>query len=112
MAKFGIASVQTPRAIGVGYYVVLSRILQMDFAEFTFHALGCIRTRSRGESYWTSPLPTLLVRFLIGEGEIDYVVLVLLTGSSVILSTSAEASSCFRRATKQKAGASEALGFR
>jgi hypothetical protein len=26
--------------IGAGYYVVLSRILQMNFAEFLFHALG------------------------------------------------------------------------
>jgi hypothetical protein len=25
---------------GPGYYVVLSRILQMDFAELLFHALG------------------------------------------------------------------------
>jgi hypothetical protein len=25
---------------GAGYYVVLSRILQLDFGEFTFHALG------------------------------------------------------------------------
>jgi hypothetical protein len=31
-----------------------------------------------------------------GDGELVYVVLVLLTASSVILSTSAEASSCFR----------------
>jgi hypothetical protein len=45
-------------------------------------------------------------------GEIDYDVLALLTGSSVILSTSAEASSCFPKATKQTAAASEALGFR
>jgi hypothetical protein len=44
-----------------------------------------MRKRRRGESYWTSPLPTLLVRFLIGEGEIDYDDLVLLTGSIVIL---------------------------
>jgi hypothetical protein len=41
--------------------------------------------KENGESYWTSPLPTLLVRFLIGVGEIDYDVLVLLTGSTVIL---------------------------
>src|SRR5215211_3271743 len=27
------------RAIGPGYYVVLFRILQVDFAEFPFHAL-------------------------------------------------------------------------
>src|SRR5215212_3561866 len=27
--------------------------------------------RRRGESYWASPLPALLVRFLIGEGLID-----------------------------------------
>jgi hypothetical protein len=25
---------------GRGYYMVLSRILHMDFGEFTFHALG------------------------------------------------------------------------
>jgi hypothetical protein len=25
--------------LGVGYYVVLSRILQMDFGEYPFHAL-------------------------------------------------------------------------
>jgi hypothetical protein len=28
------------QGIGAGYCVVLSRILQMDFAEFRFHALG------------------------------------------------------------------------
>jgi hypothetical protein len=28
-----------PRAIGPGYYVVLSRILQVNFREFQFHAL-------------------------------------------------------------------------
>jgi hypothetical protein len=33
-----------PRAIGAGYYVVLSRILQVNFAEFLFHALRCIES--------------------------------------------------------------------
>jgi hypothetical protein len=30
---------EVARGIGAEYYVVLSRILQMDFGEFTFHAL-------------------------------------------------------------------------
>jgi hypothetical protein len=69
--------------------------------------------RKWGSGRLALPLPALLlVSFLIGAGEIDYDVLLLLTGFSVILSTSAEASSCFRQATKQTAGASEALEFR
>jgi hypothetical protein len=28
------------RAAGAGYYVVLSRILQVNFREYLFHALG------------------------------------------------------------------------
>jgi hypothetical protein len=30
---------ERPRAIGTGYYVVLCRILQVNFREFLFHAL-------------------------------------------------------------------------
>ena len=41
----GVVSAYTRRpgeglGIGPGYYVVLSRILHMDFAEYPFHALG------------------------------------------------------------------------
>src|SRR5215208_2554064 len=35
---------------GPGYYVVLSRMLHLDFGEFTFHALGSISARTRAEA--------------------------------------------------------------
>jgi hypothetical protein len=37
----------------------------------------------KGESYWASSLPTLLVRLLI-EDQLDYDTLVVLTGSTAI----------------------------
>jgi hypothetical protein len=38
-----------------GYYKILSRILQMDFGEYPFHALRCIRARERAGSLKTQP---------------------------------------------------------
>ena len=32
--------IRQPSAIGAGYYVVLSRIVHLDFRELLFHALG------------------------------------------------------------------------
>jgi hypothetical protein len=44
-----------------------------------------VRVRGRGESYGAPPLPTLLLRCLNVESEIDYDDLVLLTASTVIV---------------------------
>jgi len=45
--------------MGAEYYVVLSRILQMDFREFHFHALGRIRVRRRAGAVTLRPLSGL-----------------------------------------------------